>query len=204
MNCRKQLYRQAFFCIDKDYSGTLSFRELDQFGKFMLGQKWSQATAVNFLKKYDVNSDGQLDFEEFVSFCETCVVDQSDDIDHPERMVTGYINFRDRQDKAWELRWQSRALKIDYFARWTIPLGYLAFFLRTTALPMADLQMFNEDMSAQIGVYFYGLIPLSIAIGLFIIGQIIIIVSKRQRSAAQKFKDQTSVFLDVAAPKSLD
>merc|ERR1711871_409530 len=90
-HARRNLYRQAFFDIDQNYSGTLSLKEMDLFGKFMLGQKWNVQAALDFLNKFDTSKDGALDFDEFVAFCEMCLTDGDDNIDHIERMVTGYL-----------------------------------------------------------------------------------------------------------------
>jgi hypothetical protein len=198
LHARRNLYRQAFFCIDANFSGTLSLKELDQFGKFMLGQKWNPQAAEEFLSLYDTSKDGELDFDEFVAFCETCVLNENggDDIEHAQRMVTGYLAFKDRQAKALELRWKTRALSVDYFARWTIPLGFFLALARLFAMDMPHFKEMNATPSLQLNQYFFGLLPLGVALGLamLIYGVWYLLTRK---TVQDQLQDQCSVCLDI-------
>jgi len=202
---RRNLYRQAFFCIDANFSGTLSLKELDQFGKFMLGQKWNPRAAEEFLSLYDTSKDGELDFDEFVAFCETCVLNENggDDIEHAQRMVTGYLAFKDRQAKALELRWKSRALAVDYFARWTIPLGFFLSLARLFEIDMVHFKEMNADPDLQLNQYFFGLLPLGVALGLGLVIYGVWYILKLQNPSNQ-LQNQCSVCLDIQTHEKME
>jgi len=195
-HARRNLYRQAFFVIDTNYSGTLSLKEMDLFGKFMLGQKWNVQAALDFLNKFDTSKDGALDFDEFVAFCEMCLTDGDDNIDHIERMVTGYLAFRDRQDAATVQMWKARALKVDYFARWTIPLGFILSLARLFNITMDEFKEMNENADLQFIQYFYGIFPLCFALGIALVIYSVVWFLKRKTSA-EKLAEQSNVCLDI-------
>ena len=197
-HARRNLYRQAFFDIDANFSGTLSLKELEAFGKFMLGQKWNTGTAEDFIALYDTSRDGELDFDEFVAFCETCVlnVDQQDDIAHATRMVKGYLSFKSRQSKALELRWKNRAFRVDYFARWLMPFGYFLSLIRLFNLEMQDFMDMNEYPDQQLNQYFYGLYPLAICVGIYLVF-CCIKFALRKKTPADHLQDSRTVCLDI-------
>jgi len=203
-HARRNLYRQAFFDIDQNFSGTLSMKELEAFGKFMLGQKWNAGTAEEFFDLYDTSKDGELDFDEFVAFCETCVlnVDGKDDIAHAERMVKGYLSFKERQAKALELRWKNRAFRVDYFARWLMPFGYFLSLVNIFSVDIEHFMEMNAEPDKQLNQYFYGLYPLCIAIGLYVVISAFRFVLKR-KTAGEKLQDQCSVCLDIQAQEEV-
>jgi len=195
-HARRNLYRQAFFVIDTNYSGTLSLKEMDLFGKFMLGQKWNVQAALDFLNKFDTSKDGALDFDEFVAFCEMCLTDGDDNIDHIERMVTGYLAFRDRQDAATVQMWKARALKVDYFARWTIPLGFFLSLARLFNITMGEFKEMNENSDLQMIQYFYGIFPLCFALGIALVIYGVVLFMNRSK-AAEKLANQSNVCLEI-------
>merc|ERR1712100_216708 len=63
-DARRPLYRQVFYVIDKNFDAVLSLDEMDEFGHFMLGHRWSRETAEDFIEKFDTNHNGSVDFNE--------------------------------------------------------------------------------------------------------------------------------------------
>merc|ERR1712224_367771 len=72
---RKQLYRQAFYTLDTDYSGSLSTEEIHDFGEFMLGNEWSNELTETFMRTACIGNSEALTFDEFARFCEMSLLD---------------------------------------------------------------------------------------------------------------------------------
>ena len=71
---RIQTYRQIFTAIDTDFTNVVELDELEEFCEFMMGQDWDQDEGLEFLRRYDIDVSGGLDFTEFVVFCEENII----------------------------------------------------------------------------------------------------------------------------------
>jgi Ca2+-binding EF-hand superfamily protein len=167
MERRRQLYRQVFLRQDRNFSGVLELSEIDSFGSFMLGHHWDCAAAQEFMDSFDTNNDGSLEFNEFVVFCEFFIVRPSKldtDISDIEKMVKAYLAYDERMTEAYAHLWQSRAIAIDRFSRWTIPVGYAIFVLRLYAASEEELERSWVDPITQMTMYLPGFGPFAITL----------------------------------------
>merc|ERR1712032_620982 len=159
---RKQMYRQIFYLIDQDHSGTLSLGEIDDFGHFMAGNMWNRAAAEEFVRSRDLNRDGSLDFEEFVTFCEGNL-EHIEDPSYASEMCRGFIHIAERGRQARSQMWRMRANRVDQFARWLIPSGFVLFLVVLFSLSADQLESLIDNTVRQVLLTFAGFMPLLVA-----------------------------------------
>jgi len=158
---RRQMYHQIFYAIDRDFGGTLSLEELDEFGYFIAGSTWSKKDAADWLRKYDKNWDGVLDYEEFAIFCEENLLTQfRDDRDTLREMIKGFLIVIDKKIEARKLMWMLRANLLDQFCRWAIPPGFLFFVILLFGMTEEKLMEISLNSTAQGTVVLSGLYPI--------------------------------------------
>merc|ERR1719443_1438430 len=74
----------------------------------------------------DILEDANMDFEEFSKFCDFEFA-AHDNVEIIQNIVAAFVQVVERRQAARVAMWQSRALFVDWCARFTIPLGYLSF-----------------------------------------------------------------------------
>jgi hypothetical protein len=137
---RVQLYRQAFYILDEDYSGRLEPEEINKFGSFMLGDEWTDQLTSSFMKEADLDQSGSLSFNEFATFCESKLLDESSkDLSYINQMIKGFISMMQRRQEQLKAMWQYRAICIDKCAQWMVPPFYFVFLLTVFAADVASL-----------------------------------------------------------------
>ncbi|KAK3738708.1 hypothetical protein QZH41_006253 [Actinostola sp. cb2023] len=70
--------RRAFKKFDRDGSGYISPEEL-RYVVCNTGEKFSQSEAEELIGMFDINKDGQLSWEEFVTFVKSSIKDQEEE-----------------------------------------------------------------------------------------------------------------------------
>ncbi|XP_031567110.1 calmodulin-A-like [Actinia tenebrosa] len=73
----EETLRKAFKKFDRDGSGYISPEEL-RYVVCNTGEKFSQSEAEELIDMFDVNKDGQLSWEEFVTFIKTSMLELED------------------------------------------------------------------------------------------------------------------------------
>ena len=63
----KKQYQDAFEMFDKDKDGTISAKELANVMETLIGQKPSMDEINSMIKEVDLNSDGKIELEEFIT-----------------------------------------------------------------------------------------------------------------------------------------
>eukprot|EP00746_Dinoflagellata_sp_MGD_P007037 gnl/MRDRNA2_/MRDRNA2_113903_c0_seq1.p1 gnl/MRDRNA2_/MRDRNA2_113903_c0~~gnl/MRDRNA2_/MRDRNA2_113903_c0_seq1.p1 ORF type:complete len:615 (-),score=86.54 gnl/MRDRNA2_/MRDRNA2_113903_c0_seq1:16-1824(-) len=186
---RKQLYRQLFFVLDKDFSGKLNIEEIADFletvgvehsntaemeassgdsHNLMFADLAHLENLARFMEVYDVNADASLDFEEFCQFCDIEFAVHGD-IGKIEKIINGFLQVVDRRRQTRVAMWQARALFVDQFARWTIPGGFLLFLIWLYNLDSEDLRELYENSSYQALFILSGVVPVSCVLCAFLI-----------------------------------
>jgi hypothetical protein len=127
---RHQLYREAFYILDHDFSGKLETAEVDYFGRFMCGDQWSEELLDTFMKNADTNQSGGLSLDEFSAFCESAILDthESQEYGYVSEMVKGFISMVSTRREMAKRKWQARAIKIDLFFRFFVPFCMFVVF----------------------------------------------------------------------------
>eukprot|EP00929_Paragymnodinium_shiwhaense_P031823 TRINITY_DN17751_c0_g1_i1.p1 TRINITY_DN17751_c0_g1~~TRINITY_DN17751_c0_g1_i1.p1 ORF type:complete len:753 (-),score=110.33 TRINITY_DN17751_c0_g1_i1:112-2070(-) len=128
---RMQLYREAFYVLDQDFSGLLERDEIDYFGHFMMGDDWNDAMLDEFMEKADTDGSGGLGFAEFTAFCESCILDHEacKEFQYVSEMVKGFISMTETHREMVRARWRVRGDFIDTTFRWLVPSSvFLAYF----------------------------------------------------------------------------
>ena len=64
---QKEHIRQVWNLFDKDGSGTIEIHELEQV-MVEFGLNLTQSEIEQLLKDFDTNDDGEIDYDEFLSF----------------------------------------------------------------------------------------------------------------------------------------
>jgi len=160
------MYRQIFYLIDQDCSGTLDLEEIDDFGHFMVGSTWNRTAAVEFIHSMDLNCDGLLDFEEFVIFCESNLA-HIEDPNFASQMCGGFIQIAERRRQARQQMWQMRANRVDQFARWLVPPGFVCFLVILFSQSTSQLESLMNDNVRQTLLVMSGLVPFVAASALY-------------------------------------
>eukprot|EP00746_Dinoflagellata_sp_MGD_P126372 gnl/MRDRNA2_/MRDRNA2_61232_c0_seq1.p1 gnl/MRDRNA2_/MRDRNA2_61232_c0~~gnl/MRDRNA2_/MRDRNA2_61232_c0_seq1.p1 ORF type:complete len:684 (+),score=135.99 gnl/MRDRNA2_/MRDRNA2_61232_c0_seq1:44-2095(+) len=193
---RKQIYRQLFFVLDQDFSGKLNLEEITDFLE-TVGAEHSTASRGEddmdlyanlkaFMDEYDVNQDASLEFEEFCKFCDLEFAEQ-DDINYISKVVKGFLEVVERRQKARAAMWQSRALAVDQFARWTVPVGFAVFLVWLYSLDENSLTRLMLDGSLQTVFTLSGILPLCLGLVCFIVfcfGQAVLNQRRTRRAVA--------------------
>lgn len=120
---RLQLYREIFYSLDKNHSGELELMEVETFAMSVLGFDVGENAVLDALDKFDFSNNGRLNFDEFVSFCETNI-ENKDDINHLTKLLRGYVKAFDRELITIREMWKGRAVMIDTVCRFSVPLGF--------------------------------------------------------------------------------
>jgi len=141
---RAQLYRQAFYLLDEDFSGKLEADEIQKFGEFMCPDSWDNERTLTFMREVDVNADGGLSFEEFVDFCEENI-NTNDDLSYTREMISGFLSMMQRQHAAVVAKWHLRAKKLDRRARITVIPCFLALIGGALFAPMDSVPWLFGD-----------------------------------------------------------
>jgi hypothetical protein len=77
-NCPKLFIDLFYRKFDRDGSGYISPEEL-RYVVCHTGEKLSKSEAEELIDMFDVNKDGQLSWEEFVTFVKTSMIGQGDE-----------------------------------------------------------------------------------------------------------------------------
>eukprot|EP00931_Biecheleriopsis_adriatica_P100875 TRINITY_DN76117_c0_g1_i1.p1 TRINITY_DN76117_c0_g1~~TRINITY_DN76117_c0_g1_i1.p1 ORF type:complete len:771 (-),score=133.30 TRINITY_DN76117_c0_g1_i1:42-2327(-) len=129
---RMEMYREAFYILDDDYSGELDSRQVNNFGQFMLGKDWSQEHLEEFMDTCDIDKDGGLSFEEFANFCEISIFASTEakEMAYFSEMMKLFISVANTREMFLKRKWQTRSKTVDYVFRWLAPLcGSLAMII---------------------------------------------------------------------------
>jgi calcium-dependent protein kinase len=68
-NFKKEQYYEAFRAFDKDGSGSLSYKEITDIIRPQTKEDIDYLKTL--IKKWDLNKDGEIDFEEFITGLES-------------------------------------------------------------------------------------------------------------------------------------
>ena len=63
----KKEYQDAFEMFDKDKDGAISAKELANVIETLVGQKPSMDEITSMIKEVDLNSDGKIELDEFIT-----------------------------------------------------------------------------------------------------------------------------------------
>lgn len=168
MLVRKQVYRQIFYVLDDTHNMLLDLEEIEEFGQIMTAGQFSIPAAMEFMKAHDKNFDGVLDLEEFVNFCEGHLV-RATSLVRFKQITQGFLEVIDRKRASKIHMWQRRAMQIDTFARWLIPIGFGIFMIILCTNDLNELLSMELDKSKQYPLFVAGFIPVLAAIVIYAI-----------------------------------
>merc|ERR1712176_266809 len=117
------------------------------------------------MEKFDSNKGDLVEFNEFVALCEYFILKPfilDDDIHHVEKMVEAYLEYDERMEVANAQIWQKRAMSIDLFCRWTIPVGYAIFLFRLYGSSESDFEQSWVTPWFELHLYVLGFSPFTI------------------------------------------
>eukprot|EP00928_Gymnodinium_smaydae_P028995 TRINITY_DN21966_c0_g1_i1.p1 TRINITY_DN21966_c0_g1~~TRINITY_DN21966_c0_g1_i1.p1 ORF type:complete len:805 (-),score=104.50 TRINITY_DN21966_c0_g1_i1:17-2431(-) len=138
---RTQLYREAFYILDDDFSGKLEKKEVDDFGRYMLADDWTPDLLDEFMRHADLDHSGGLSFAEFCRFCEGSILstDESKEVEYVSEMVKGFMSLTSTRREMVKQKWQSIANSIDKVFRVLIPSCMLVtYVLLFSLLPLQN------------------------------------------------------------------
>ena len=82
----KKQYQDAFEMFDKDKDGTISAKELANVMETLIGQKPSMDEINSMIKEVDLNSDGKIELEEFI----TLMMKNNPDSQQEEEVISAF------------------------------------------------------------------------------------------------------------------
>ena len=85
----KKQYQDAFEIFDKDKDGTISAKELANVMETLIGQKPSMDEINSMIKEVDLNSDGKIELEEFI----TLMMKNNPDSQQEEEVINAFGVF---------------------------------------------------------------------------------------------------------------
>ena len=85
----KKQYQDAFEMFDKDKDGTITAKELANVMETLTGEKPSLDEINSMIKEVDLNSDGKIEFEEFI----TLMMKNSPDTQQEEEVINAFRVF---------------------------------------------------------------------------------------------------------------
>ena len=85
----KKQYQDAFEMFDKDKDGTISAKELANVMETLIGQKPSMDEINSMIKEVDLNSDGKIELEEFI----TLMMKNNPDSQQEEEVINTFRVF---------------------------------------------------------------------------------------------------------------
>ena len=85
----KKQYQDAFEMFDKDKDGTISAKELANVMETLIGQKPSMDEINSMIKEVDLNSDGKIELEEFI----TLMMKNNPDSQQEEEVINAFRVF---------------------------------------------------------------------------------------------------------------
>lgn len=117
---RQQLYAQAFYVLDDNFSGSLDKKEVKRFARFAVGPEFAKTYLNEFMDALDLDQNGLLSFQEFALFCDNHLMR---DYDHESltELVQGFIAVNERRYQAAEQHWRRVALKVDLTFQRLVP-----------------------------------------------------------------------------------
>jgi len=198
---RRQLYRQIFYTVDKDFSGSLDLDEVSEFARFMFGDQFDEAKAREFIETFDLNHNGLLGFREFAIFCDG-FLPHVDDLEFMQAMLDGFLQIVERKRLMCQRMWQQRAKGIDRFCRWTVPPGFLLFIAVLFSKSNAGFEELVGNGGGQFGLIFVGYVLLLMALLAFI-AYSLYKVWRRQALPRQRIGNSVSGYIG-APPKSFN
>lgn len=71
--------REVFACFDRDSSGAVTTAELAHMLK-SINKNYTEEQLKNIIRKFDVNGDGQIDFDEFLTIMKRHEVKDGDEL----------------------------------------------------------------------------------------------------------------------------
>ena len=85
----KKQYQDAFEMLDKDKNGTITAKELANVMETLTGEKPSLDEINSMIKEVDLNSDGKIELEEFI----TLMMKNSPDTQQEEEVINAFRVF---------------------------------------------------------------------------------------------------------------
>jgi len=151
---RAQLYKQAFYILDADFSGDLSADEIDAFGSFMLGGDWTEQLFHAFMEMADKDTSGTVTEQEFVDLAESVIVGKiaggaSASVEKTTEfvvaMIQGFLEMVERRARQNVAMWQHRAAQVDSAAIAMIPFTFFVL--------LVEIWVTRASTSDQMGIH---------------------------------------------------
>jgi hypothetical protein len=165
---RMQLYKETYFSLDRNNSGSLDMAEVHTFGQSVLSAKKGGKSVEEQLLLFDADGDGKLNFAEFTNFLE-CSMKNKDDIDLLTKLLRGFIRATDREFEAICEMWRTRATTIDTICRVGVPFGYFLALGIILTRTEADLQAIQgrDSIPSQWVLKSWGFVPFIILVFMY-------------------------------------